>query len=85
MIIDIIRFNELLLELGNLGIDEGKQNEAVELFKKNRAFIWQVLYNMNIEKITGELERVIEDKMLIGSIIQIFVIVAFEAMVRDEE
>ncbi len=82
---DIVKFNELLVELGNLGINKGKQNEAVELFRNNREFIWDVLYNIPVEKIANELDKVVLNELLIRSILQIFIVVTFEAVIRDEE
>lgn len=82
---DIVRFNKLLVELSELGKNKKTQEKALKLFRENRNFIWGFLVNCDEDKVLKELELLINDKGLICSIIQIFVIVKFESVVRHND
>ncbi len=81
----VSEWNTLLSELGQLGHKKGTQKEALNLFIENRDFIWEFLIDCNGEKILKELELMTQDREFICSIIQIFIIIKFEATVRDME
>ena len=81
----ILRWNKLLEQLGKLGADEKTQKEAIILFISNRDWIWEFLLYCDGDKILNELELSTVDKSLIGSIVQIFIIVQFEAALKSKE
>ena len=81
----ILRWNKLLEQLGKLGADEKTQKEAIILFISNRDWIWEFLLHCDGDKILNELELSTVDKSLIGSILQIFIIVQFEAALKSKE